>query len=247
MPSMKATKDQYLLILLTKNEEDNIVSVSNEIKALENPPLRVIVVDDSIDSTKEKISGLDWQVVSGHGQLGAAYQMGLNLAESYSCEYVITMDGDGQADPKEIENFLRSAREQNADLVLGSRFLDKELVKYSYPAVNRMGVFLLASYLSLETGQKISDSHGGIRCHSMRACKTIRVRGQHTYVQESIVSAHRQGLKIIEIPSQWRPRNFGESKVVNSVLRYAVRVAPTLARCSRFNFLKGFGEEPRRL
>jgi glycosyltransferase involved in cell wall biosynthesis len=247
MKTMSLSEPSYLLCIFTKNEENTIESLAAEVQKVEHQPQSVIVIDDSTDSTKKKIRSLRWIEVPGEGNLGAAYRKALQLAASFPVDWVVTMDGDGQADPNEIPRFLAAAQSQQADLVLGSRFLKKNLIQYPYPILNRLGVLLLSTYLSVETKQRVTDSHGGLRCHSRTALARIQVYGQHTYVQESIVSAKRNGLTVIEIPSVWRARTSGRSKVVGSVLKYAIKVTPQLLRCSRINFFRGFRAEPEKL
>jgi glycosyltransferase involved in cell wall biosynthesis len=223
------------LIIFTKDEQEGIASLAAEIKNTGIKFKNIVAVDDSSDGTADKMKSFGWKVIRGEGSLGRAFVLGITEAMKDEADYFITLDGDGQADPSEIGTFLRHAQEHQADLVIGSRFLGRKgLVEYHYSSINRIGVSLLALFLSAETLQNITDSHGGIRCQSRRFCEGMRIVGSHTYVQEAILSARDRRLKIIEIPTRWRERQFGESKVVRSISKYVIRVLPTLIYRSRW-------------
>ncbi len=218
------------LLILTKNEEENIGPILKAIKAWSydqpNLSIEVAIVDDSSDATTDIARKLGVNVVKGKGKgLGHSYLLGLRWALQHDPRWIITVDGDGQVDLTEMNRFLDCANENQADLVLGSRFIEKGLIQYQYPKANFLGIILLATYLRFISGETITDSHGGIRVYSKKAALSVRLRGQHTYVQESILSVAKSGLKIIEIQSSWLPRAFGTSKVVRSKFQYFCKMA----------------------
>lgn len=225
---------KVLALILTKNEAATIHDVISEIRAWAldrtDMDLQVGLVDDSTDETRTIARELGVMVIEGQGRgLGHSYGLGLRRALEQNVEYLFTIDGDGQTDLSELETFWNSMNRQNLDLVLGSRFLDGDRIEYEYPKINRLGVLLLSWYMSLVSGVRITDSHGGLRLYSRRAIESIRLRGSHTYVQESILSVARENLKIEEVASKWNPRRSGGSRVVNSKLEYFIKMAWPLA------------------
>lgn len=216
------------LALFTLNEEAAIQNLFEAIQSTDTDFKYKVIVDDSSDSTPHLARQAGYTVLSGGGSLGNAFMKAVEYFRDKDIDYLITLDGDGQADPSEVARFLKAAQSQQADIVLGSRFREKGLIDYAYPFMNRFGVFMLSTYLRLETGHKITDSHGGVRCYSKRFLKDCRIKGRHTYVQESILHARDFKLKIHEIPSAWLTRAGGESRVISSKLRYARKVAPIL-------------------
>ena len=56
----------------------------------------------------------------------------------------------------------------------------------------------------------------------------LSLTGTHTYVQETILDALQKGFRVVEIPSEWMPRNYGSSRVVSSIPRYAAHTLPVL-------------------
>jgi hypothetical protein len=74
----------------------------------------------------------------------------------------------------------------------------------------------------------LTDSHGGIRAMRPEVAAELDMFGTHTYVQESIIDAAEKGFRIKEIPSVWRKREVGTSRVVKSIPRYVFYTLPIL-------------------
>lgn len=232
---LAAPNRSVIFVLPTKNEEKTILSVIESLRAeaMKLPRCvlaRIIVVDDSTDSTSELLKGLkDVEVLPGGGKgLGRAMDKALKHALIYRPDYVVSMDADGQAVVGELPLFMRPILEDRADLVLGSRFLVSGLVHYQYPRFNRFGIRLLVAYLRMMTGLPITDSHGGLRAMRAAVLERLKILGTHTYVQESILSAHEAGFRIMEVPSVWAKREYGQSRVLRSIPKYIVSTLPIL-------------------
>ena len=228
------TQTKLAVVLLTKNEEVTIETTLSKIKSfVENkisPNASFYLIDDSNDRTPEIARQQGFTVVSaGQKGLGWAYYSGIqSISNVDNYDLILTMDGDGQAVVDEIPAFLNAINEAGADMIVGSRFLNQDLVEYRYPKINRVGVRLLSKYISLMTDQKFTDSHGGIRIMKGSVAKGLKIFGKHTYVQESIVDAVERGYKVIEIPSRWTVRLNGRSKVVDDIPKYIINTAPYL-------------------
>lgn len=221
-----------VFVILTKNEENTISAIinglRNECDRLNVKNYSFITVDDSRDATAEKAHQAGSVVVKGQGLgLGDAYRLGLAAALKTECELIISLDGDGQVELAELDTFLKPLL-AGADMVVGSRFKDSKHILYSYPLINHMGSRMLSAYLSFMTGQKITDSHGGFRVLKRAVAEKTVFFGHHTYVQETLIEAAEGGFKIFEVPSVWKIRENGKSRVVGSISRYVRRVGPTL-------------------
>jgi glycosyltransferase involved in cell wall biosynthesis len=228
-PSRKA-----VVVVPTKNEGPKLSSVIHEIRqGFQATPFRnvvVLVVDDSNDDTKAIAAQAGAVVVRGTGEgLGAAMYRGLKSALTFNPDAILIVDGDGQADAAtEIPRFLEPLERGEADLVVGSRFLERGLVQYRYPLINRFGTIVLSAILRSQTGLPLTDSHGGIRAMRPEVAAELDMFGTHTYVQESIIDAAEKGFRIKEIPSVWRKREVGTSRVVKSIPRYVFYTLPIL-------------------
>lgn len=221
-----------VFVILTKNEENTIAGIIDglrqECSKLKIQNYSFITVDDSADATSVRAQQAGSQVVRGRGLgLGDAYRLGLAAALQTKSELIISLDGDGQVELSELSMFLKPVLD-GADMVVGSRFKDAQNILYSYPKINHVGSRLLSAYLSFMTGQKITDSHGGFRVLKRSVAEKTIFFGHHTYVQETLIEAAEAGFKIYEVPSVWKIRQNGQSRVVGSIPRYMRRVGPIL-------------------
>lgn len=230
---MSSNKHRVCVVIPTKNEQHSIRQVIDGIqKVVEDSgfgPPQILVADDSVDETGPIAKNAGATVIRAGGiGLGYAMAVGLRHASKTGCDYIVSVDGDGQADPSEIPAFLNKLETAPADLVLGSRFLKKDLIEYKYQWLNRVGVFVLSRLLKFFSGQKFTDSHGGIRAMRRQVVAELTLTGTYSYVQETIIDAVQRGYRVIEIPTVWRKRDHGSSRVVASIPRYAAHTLPVL-------------------
>jgi glycosyltransferase involved in cell wall biosynthesis len=221
------------VVVPSKNEgpviQQVIADIGEAFQASPCAPPLILVVDDSNDHTRRLALEAGAVVLGGGGQgLGAAMHHGLKTAASYEPDFIVSLDGDGQADAREIPRFLQPLIEGRADLVLGSRFLEPGLIGYRYKPLNRLGTLVLSRILRSFTRLPITDSHGGIRAMRREVAAELEMLGTHTYVQETIIDAAEKGFRILELPSVWRPRQRGSSRVVGSIPRYVFYTLPIL-------------------
>jgi hypothetical protein len=167
-------------------------------------------------------------LVGGGRGLGSAVYEGLKTAADLDCDFILTIDGDGQADVSELPRFLEPLERGEADLVIASRFKHAGLVRYRYRFINQFGTNVLAAMLRRFTGLPLTDSHGGIRAMRRVVAEELEMLGSHTYVQETIIDAAEKGFRIAEIPSVWNPRLHGTSRVVSSIPKYVFYTLPVL-------------------
>lgn len=223
-----------VVVIPTRNEEKSIEGVIAEVRSafagLRYDRVEILLTDDSIDGTRAVARRAGAHVVNGGGEgLGAAMYRGLKEALAFDPDVILTIDGDGQSDAKdEIPRFLGVLERDEADLVLGSRFQQSGLVRYKYKFVNRMGTRLLVHFLNAKTGLGLTDSHGGIRAMRAAVARELQMIGSHTYVQETIIDAAEKGFRIVELPSAWRARQHGSSRVVGSIPKYVFYTLPII-------------------
>jgi len=221
------------LVLPTRNEGATLRGVIAGIRAafsrsgLQEPI--ILVADDSHDETRAIARELGLHIVIGGGKgLGYAMYQGLKASLDFEPDVIMSMDADGQSDPSEVKKLLDLIAAGEADMVVGSRFLDKGLVRYPYRWINRMGIMSLTWILRWLTGVPLTDSHGGLRAMRPEVVRELEVIGTHTYVQETIIDAHEKGFRIREVPSIWLKREHGGSKVVGSIPKYIMYTLPIL-------------------
>jgi len=221
------------LVIPTKNEEltiDQVIETSKkEISDLGHNVVAVIVTDDSTDGTRRIARSTGAVIVNGGGKgLGHAMFKGLKYALPYEPDIIVSMDSDGQTEISELEKFIQPILDDKADMVIGSRFQQKDSVKYRYRHKNRLGIHILVRILRWLTGLKLTDSHGGLRAMRREVVQELEMVGTHTYVQETIIDAVEKGFRVKEISSIWKNREAGKSRVVSSIPTYIFYTLPVL-------------------
>jgi glycosyltransferase involved in cell wall biosynthesis len=171
---------------------------------------RVIVCDDgSTDMTGEIATRLGADVIKHERNLGygGAIQSLFRRARELSADISVTLDADGQHDPKEIPNVIKPVLDDVADIAIGSRFADRRLA-YAIPWYRRAGIKLITKLVNNASKQDIQDTQSGFRAYSRRSLETLGAfeNGMGVSV-EVLISATKRGLRICEIPCSC---NYGE-------------------------------------
>ena len=220
-----------LVVIPTYDEADNVRRIVPAVLA-QDPDVHVLVVDDDspdgtgavVDEMREYESRLHVLHRQGKGGLGSAYIAGFQwaLAET-DAAYVFEMDADFSHDPASIPDFLDAI--EDADLVVGSRYLHGITV-VNWP-LSRLILSVGANiYASIVTGLPLKDCTGGFKCFRRETLQKLpldRVRSDgYSFQIELNWHAHRQGLRIREIPIVFTDRAVGVSKMSKKIIWEAV-------------------------
>jgi len=174
-------------------------TIGHIVKGLVGKGLRVVVVDDgSKDHTIVEANrfGAELIVHSKNRGKGQCIREGLEYCLENGCEAVITMDGDGQHDIKEIDNFIKIYKESNADIVIGNRMHCPKKM----PFIRRLTNIIMSFILSYLLRFRIDDSQCGFRLLSKRAIETMSLRTTRYEIEsEMLVEAIRHNLKIASL------------------------------------------------
>lgn len=219
-----------VVVIAAYEEQDGLGGVLEGI-APQAHGLRVdtLVIDDgSADDTSAVAHGHGVHVARlerncGHG---IALRLGYQLAREHGARFIVTLDGDGQWDPRDVPRMLEPLVADEADFVLGSRVLGRS---DNRDAFRQLGVHVFAALVRLLTGTPVTDTSTGMR--AMRAEITATVRQEQVQYQTSelLIGAIYQGYRIAERPIVQHQRVAGESKKGNDVL-YGVRYAQVVLR-----------------
>jgi glycosyltransferase involved in cell wall biosynthesis len=166
---------------------------------------KVIVCDDGgSDLTGEIARRLGADVVRHDKNLGygAAIQTLFRRARELGADVLVTLDADGQHDPNEIPNVVEPVIKGEADLTIGSRFVDKRLGSVM-PWYRRTGIKLISKLVNNKTGQGVADAQSGFRAYNSKCLGKLAVaeNGMGASV-EILMSARKQGLTIQEVPAK---------------------------------------------
>lgn len=209
------------------NEEGAIAGVVDEIKSFD-PGIEVVVVDDaSSDATADvaEAQGATVLRLLFNVGIGGAVQTGFRYARDEGYAVAVRLDGDGQHDAAELDKLLAPIRAGNADLVIGSRFVDPGGT-YRPPLARRLGIRVFARTVSLLGGQRVTDTTSGFVALNRRAIELFAEEFPHDYPEvEATLVALRSGLRLAQVQVDMRERQAGTSSItfVRS-LYYIVKV-----------------------
>lgn len=230
-----------LIIIPAFNEADSIAYVIGQIREYAPWADIVVVNDGSRDRTSAIAQDCGVVVLNMpyNVGIGAAVQTGFLYAARHGYAAAVQTDGDGQHPPSEIPGLVAALAEGDADMVLGSRFIEDK--GYRTPAARRIGIILLARIISLATGERCTDPTSGFRASNRRTIQLCARDYPHDYPEpEAIVMLRRAGLRVREIPIRMSARYGGRSsitplrsgyymvKVILAILISLVRQAPVL-------------------
>jgi glycosyltransferase involved in cell wall biosynthesis len=205
---------KILTIIPAYNEADSIGGVVSRVRT-SVPEADVVVIDDgSTDATAAIAQEAGALVVSLPHNLGigGAVQTGYIFAAEMGYDVAVQVDGDGQHDAAEIAEIVAPLLAGQADIVIGSRYIEDR--GYITPFLRRMGIFVLASIVSLIIRQRVTDTTSGFRAVNRRVIEFCAREYPRDYPEpESVVLFRRAGFRVLEIPVTMNPRYGGKSSI----------------------------------
>lgn len=226
-------RSRVLVIIPAYNEAENIVQVIRQMQE-EAPWCDYLIVNDgSTDATlsickDEQFNYLDLPINMG---IGGAVQAGYIYARKNGYDIAVQMDGDGQHDVVYLEKLLEPIKKDEADVVIGSRFLEKEGFQSS--ASRRAGINILSFLILLTTGKRIKDVTSGYRAVNRRFIEIYSRNYPMDYPEpEAIVSAIMHLGRVCEVPVQMRAREGGVSSITfRRSVYYMIKVTLAILIC----------------
>ncbi len=208
------------------NEEQNIVRLLGELRALDAELEVVVISDGSTDRTAEVAAAAGAHVVKLPYNLGigGAVQTGYKYAWEHGYELAVRLDGDGQHDPAQLPALVAPVVAGDADLAIGSRFIGGN--GYQSTAARRIGIRLLASVVSAIAHRPLTDTTSGFQALGRPAIGLFASDLPRDYPEvEGLVTAIRHRLRVVEVPVTMREREHGRSSIsgVGSVY-YMIKV-----------------------
>jgi hypothetical protein len=200
-----------LFIIPAYNEEKNLPFVLKDLQGFAGDIL--VVNDGSKDGTEEAARRAGVAFVSHPFNLGigGSVQTGLKYARRNGYDYAIQFDGDGQHRGDQIARIVAAVEAGNADLVIGTRTLPEG---YKCGITRKVGSLLFCLLIRLLTGMRVADPTSGFRCYGPNAIRLFSLAYPDDYPEvESIITAARNGLTIVEAPVLMRERQSGHSSI----------------------------------
>ncbi len=223
--------EKALVIIPTYNERDNIAHIVPAVLA-QDPSLEVLVVDDgSPDGTGAVVDAMaaaDPRIHVLHRKsklgLGTAYIAGFKWALARDYAYVLEMDADFSHPLERIPDFLQTIK--NADVVLGSRYLNGEVNVVNWPMSRLFLSYSANIYARAITGLPVFDATGGFKLFRRKVLESINLddvkSNGYAFQIEMSFRAWKKGFRIIEVPIVFVDRTKGSSKMSKKIVREAV-------------------------
>lgn len=207
---------KVLLIIPAYNEEENILNTYNKIKEFSNELDYIVINDGSKDNTlrilqENNINHIN--LINNLG-IGGAVQTGYKYAYEHGYDIAIQFDGDGQHDVNYVPSICEPIIKGQADLVVGSRYLDKKSSAFQSTFMRRLGGNIISFFIKICTGKKIADPTSGFRAANKKVIEEFAENYPTEYPEpESSVTALINGYKIKEVPVSMNERIAGKSSI----------------------------------
>lgn len=217
--SNKIKENLISVIIPLYNEED---SISKVIKSIPNHrKLEILVIDDgSTDKSIEKVRKIKKKNLNlfkhkKNKGYGSAIITGLKHSKG---DIIITMDSDGQHDPKDIDKLIDPILNKIADFTVGSKYLGT--CEFQIPLYKKIGEIFIKICLKFLFGCKVHNNQNGFRAFRRRLIKDIdSIKNRRMgFTTELLFLAAFKGYKILEIPINARSRISGNSYVKVSIV-----------------------------
>lgn len=192
------------------NEETVIADVVDEIRV--RFPNVVCIDDGSRDASAERIAGTRAHLVKHPINLGqgASLQTGIDYALRRGAERIVTFDADGQHDVADAARMVDIVRSGEADVVLGSRFLDST---EPVPVLKRLVLRTVAALSPASRKLKLTDAHNGLRVLSRPVVEELRISmNGMAHASEIVAALARSSWRIVEAPVTIRYTEYSQSK-----------------------------------
>jgi len=181
----------------------------------------VLVCDDgSTDCTAEIAERMGADVIQHEKNFGygAAIKTLFTTARELNADVLVTLDGDGQHDPREIPRLIEPVLENKADIVLGSRFLGDKEKDNEVPRYRGWGIKLISKLTGVASNHKFNDAQCGFRVYGRKALSGLSVveNGMGASV-EVLMKSQKNGLTVVEVPAEVKYKELERSSTQNAL------------------------------
>ncbi len=202
-----------LIVIPAFNEAESIGPLIRRLQ--EEGQSDILVVNDgSTDNTGEIVrnSGVSQVSLPINLGIGGAVQTGFLYALENHYDIAIQMDGDGQHDSAYLEDLIRPILQDQADVVIGSRFIEKTGFQSSFS--RRTGIKILQFLNYLLTGRRFTDCTSGFRAYNSKALSFLSENYSVDFPEpEALIAMSKKGFRILEVPVVMKGRAAGTSSI----------------------------------
>jgi len=230
---------KLVVLIPAFNEERNIEKVIQNIprKIMGIDEVKVLVVNDgSTDETIEMATSGGADRIISHDTntgVGAAFMTGIRNAILMNADIAVAVDGDSQFDSTQIRKLIAPILNNQADVVIGSRFKNGRPKKM--PKIKFFGNNVFTKIVSSLVQQKFTDTQTGFRAYSKKALLNISVVNDFTYTQEVLIDLKFKGMQITEVPVSVTYDDKRKSRVVKNIFGYSSKALAIIIRTLVFH------------
>lgn len=203
-----------LIIIPAYNESQNIKKTVEAIRK-DAPQFDYVIINDcSTDNTREicEENGFNLVNLPINLGIGGAVQTGYRYGWKNGYDLAVQVDGDGQHDPKFLQKMADYLEENQLDIVIGSRFIEKKGFQSS--GTRRFGIKYFTLLIRLLTGVRITDPTSGLRMINRDVMRLFAYDYPKDYPEpESVVAILRRKKRVEEIPVIMKERQGGVSSI----------------------------------
>jgi glycosyltransferase len=211
---------KVLIIIPAYNEEENILKTYKSIEKYNNKNKAqydcIVINDGSTDKTKKILEDNNIPHINLIHNLGigGAVQTGYKYAFYNNYDIAVQFDGDGQHDVNYVKNIIDPILDGKADMVIGSRFIDKKSNGFKSSASRRIGIKIISNFIKFATGKKIYDTTSGFRAVSKEIIYDFSLSYPSEY-PEPITTAEilKKKYKVSEVSVEMKEREGGVSSI----------------------------------
>ena len=194
--------NKYLLVIPLYNEEEHIRDVISKVREYFSGDV-LVINDGSTDKSSEILAEIkDIEVIEQieNCGYGCVLMNGFKHAVDNDCDVVLTMDCDEQHEPYLIPTFFNEIT--SYDIVSGSRYLNNSSPLFEVPPPDRKKINMeITELINKYTGYNLTDTFCGFKAYKVEAIKKLKLNEKgYAFPLQVWLQAHKQGLKIKEIP-----------------------------------------------
>lgn len=227
MEKTKIDKPIYVF-MPAYNEAEKVEEIIKELSELKLN-LKIHVIDDgSVDGTKENAKKAGAKVIRHPTNLGqwAALRTGFAISLMEGADVMVSIDADGQHDPRDLETLVEPILNGETDIVVGSRFLDGDTP--NMPRYRYIGIKVFNKLVEIITKKRLTDCLSGYKAYNMSMVREIlpHLKEDQYGALEFLVKTLRHQAKVIERPVRTKPNsdsNKGKLKFGYNLLRTVVK------------------------
>lgn len=227
----------FVVAMPALNEAEHIPVMIKSIRATLGESPTILVVDDgSTDSTADVARSAGAHVIKHDHTLGLgrSFRDIILFSLDQGAELLVTIDADGQFDPREIPLLIEPITNGRADFVAGQRFTANSPGRpRNMSRVKYYGNMCMNSLVRQITGRNITDASSGFRAYSKEALLHLNLHGSFTYTQETFLDLATKNIVIEQVPVSVEYHKGRQSRVVRSIMQYALKSFATILRTVR--------------